>query len=179
MISPTTIHKTQLSHGKTELGFTLLELLVVMILIAVGTVSILPGLGGRASVWRIRESALNLQAVLELAHQLAVTRGQAVVFCIEKEGVFSVQVLPDMSERESENATPITYLRQCLARDVEIAVLDGFMDNGAQKCLCFWPDGCTSPATLELVELTHQQDRWHIQLHGNGKVEVEQINAGE
>jgi prepilin-type N-terminal cleavage/methylation domain-containing protein len=107
------------TRARTDAGFTLLEILIVVMLIALISGVFATTLGGGFGV-HLRNAGRALSAELEYVGQRAVTTGRPQRFVIDlNEQVFRVEELPPPPETEGPGALPEHAERLSLAPPLE------------------------------------------------------------
>lgn len=88
-------------------GFTLIEAVIVLLILAVAAAVVVPGVGRGTAGLRARAEVTGFSAFLRYARQQAVTRGRAHEVRIDPETGFMVLALPGSSEvRASRRMSP-------------------------------------------------------------------------
>jgi len=180
MISQISIRSRNSGCDKTVLGFTLVELLLVLVLIAISIATVTPRLSGSVPAWKAGESSRNVLVAIRLAQQLALTEQEIMVFAIDtKNSSFTVKSLdgPTYSDSISKN---FSVLRQFLSKDIKIARLKGFEKIGGEECLIFWPDGRTKAARVTLATTrVGEVAQWNILIKSDGSSVLQEIFENE
>lgn len=166
--------KTRAYH-RPRRGFTLLELLLVLVLIGISVATVVPRLQGTLSGWQLRETARNLQVALQLGSQWARVRQEPVAFVLNvQKGMFSLRLFQD---GQLTNKTLPATGRQALGQRVEVARVEGLQDVGREKVLVFRPGGASEAATIVLTgDRTDSAPStlWQIDLDGRGTVHCQE-----
>jgi len=167
-------------RGSGICGFTLVELLLVLVLIAISMAAITPRLGESISGWQVRESSKNMLAAIRLARQLAITRQEVMVFALDKDSAgFTVRRVshsPDSRGISNDFFVP----RQFFGKGVKIAQLEGFDQVGSEKVIVFWPNGRTKKAHVTLAaETDGGMAQWHIFVENDGSVVLKEVFKNE
>lgn len=161
-------------------AFTLLELLLVLMLIAISAATIVPHLNGTLGRWQLRETAHNLQAALQMASQWASVRQEPVVFALDAQrGAFSLRPF-EPGRSGARRLLPAG--RQSFGQGVQIARMEGLNDVGQEKVLMFWPDGTSQAATIALTggkPHAGAETVWQITLDDRGTVHCREKLAHE
>lgn len=180
MTFPTTMMRKQQTDWGSRHGFTLLELLLVLALVAVSMAAVVPQLSGTLSRWQLRESVRDLQASLQLAGQWARTRQEPVACVLDVQGrSFSLRSL--QAGQSSYAAIPAIN-RQSLGATIGIARIEGFRDTGGGKALVFRPDGTSQAATIILAESGADaagRTQWQITVDDQGAVHLQETLVSE
>jgi len=169
-----------LRRGNGICGFTLVELLLVLVLIAISMAAITPRIGESISGWQVRESSKNILAVIRLARRIAITLQEVVVFALDSDStsfaVKSVSHYPDSSEISNDFLVP----RQFLGEGVKIVQLEGFDEIGSERVIVFWPDGGAKKAHFTLAaEKDSRMAEWHIFVGNDGSVALREVLKNE
>ncbi len=161
-------------------GFTLLELLLVLVLIGISVAAVVPRFQGTLGGWQLRETARNVQAALQLGFQWARVRQEPVAFVLNvRQGTFSLR---SFQEGQLTDKTLPATGRQALGQGVEVARVEGLEDVGREKVLVFRPEGASEPATIVLTGSrmgTASHTLWQIDLDGRGTVHCREKDADE
>ncbi len=156
-------------------AFTLLELLLVVMLIGISAATIVPHLNGTLDRWQLRETARNLQTILQIASQWAYVRQEAVIFVLDvKRGVFSLRPLTD-KQSATEGLFPIDRLS--FGQGVEIVRTEGLRDLGEEKVLVFQPNGTSKAAMIILTGSRPDANRetlWQIAVDSHSTVQCQE-----
>jgi prepilin-type N-terminal cleavage/methylation domain-containing protein len=157
--------------AKPPCAFTLLELLLVLVLIAISVAAIVPRFHATLGAWQLRETAWNLQAALRWGSQWAYARQEPVTFVLNvQRGVFSLTLSPD--EPSADRALlPMGW--QPLGQGVSVARAEGLKDVGQEKVLVFRSDGTSEPAVIVLTN-GGAGSTWQIDLDGRGTVHCQE-----
>jgi prepilin-type N-terminal cleavage/methylation domain-containing protein len=169
-----------LRRGNGICGFTLVELLLVLVLIAISMAAITPRIGDSISGWQVRESSKNILAVIRLARQMALTLQEVMVFALDSDSTsFSVKSVghyPDSSEISNDFLVP----RQFLGEGVKIVQTEGFEQLGSKRIIVFWPDGSAKKAHFTLAaEKDGRMAEWHIFVENDGSVVLREVLKNE
>lgn len=167
-------------RGNGVCGFTLVELLLVLVLIAVSMAAITPRIGESISGWQVKESSKNMLAAIRLARQMAITSQQVMVFALDSDStsftVKSVIHSPGSSEISNDFLVP----RQFLGEGVKIVQLEGFDQLGGERVIVFWPDGRAKKTHFTLTaEKDGQIAKWHIFVESEGSVVLQEVLKNE
>lgn len=180
MTSPISMTSKSTDGNKRVCGFTLVELLLVLVLIAISMATIMPRFSGSIPGWQVRESSQNMLATIRLAQQFALTRQEIVAFVLDADsGSFAIRCISDSVDLGSKS-NDFLVPRQFLGKDVKIVKLAGFKQIGNKKGLVFWPDGRTEAAS---VTLTGSKDsktaEWHILVENDGSTVLQELFRNE
>jgi prepilin-type N-terminal cleavage/methylation domain-containing protein len=180
MISRISMKASNINVSKLTCAFTLIELLLVLVIIAIAMATITPRLGDSMSGWQVRENTKNMLSTIKLARQLALTRQEIIVFVLDnKNKSYTVRSLskPESSEGTSNgNLVP----KQFLGEDVKIVQLEGFKQLGNEKNLIFWPDGRTETAhIISTTKKNNKATEWHIYVENDGSAVLQEVSKNE
>ena len=168
-------------HSNLRGGFTLLELLLVLLLVAISVATVVPRFRGTLGTWQLRETVWNLRATLQLASRWARVRQEIVVFALdERQGVFTVRSL-QATGGPASGTFPSVGL-QSFGQSARIVRAEGFQNAGQEKTLTFRPDGTPGPAILVLAgRETGDADEvmWQVTVDGRGAVRCEETYADD
>jgi len=181
MISRISIRTSNILRcGNGICGFTLVELLLVLVLIAIGMAAITPRIGESISGWQVRESSKNILAVVRLARQLALTMQEVMVFALDTDSTgFSVKSVSH-SPISGDISNNLLVHRQFLGEGVKIVQLEGFDQLGNERVIVFWPDGRAKKAHFTLVaEKDNGNAGWHILVENDGSVVLREVLKNE
>lgn len=161
-------------------GFTLVELLLVLVLIAISMAAITPRIGESISGWQVRESSKNMLTVIRLARQMAITMQEVMVFALDTDStgfsVKSVSHYPPSSDISNDFLVP----RQFLGEGVKIVQFEGFDKLGSERVIVFWPDGRAKKTHFTLAaEKDGGKTEWHIFVENDGSVVLREVLKNE
>lgn len=161
-------------------GFTLVELLLVLVLIAISMAAITPRIGESISGWQVRESSKNMLTVIRLARQMAITMQEVMVFALDSDStsfaVKSVSHYPRSSDISNDFLVP----RQFLGEGVKIVQFEGFDKLGSERVIVFWPDGRAKKTHFTLAaEKDSGKAEWHIFVENDGSVVLHEVLKNE
>ena len=180
MISRISMRTDKIERSNGICGFTLVELLLVLVLIAISMAAITPRIGESISGWQVRESSKNMLAVIRLARQMAITMQEVMVFALDSDStsfaVKSVRHSPGSSDISNDFLVP----RQFLGEGVKIVQLEGFDQLGSERVIVFWPDGRAKKAHFTLAaEKDSGKAEWHIFVENDGSVVLREVLKNE
>jgi len=180
MISQISIRSRNSGCDKTILGFTLVELLLVLVFIAISVATITPRLGNSIPAWKVRESSRSMLAAIRLAQQLAISRQEIMAFALDtKNASFTVKSTRGPANSDS-TSNDFFIPRQFLGKDIKIVRLEGFEEIGGEKGLVFWPDGRTKMARVTLATSKDgEMAQWHILVKNDGSAMLQEIFGNE
>ncbi|MBW7989243.1 MAG: prepilin-type N-terminal cleavage/methylation domain-containing protein [Planctomycetes bacterium] len=176
MIFQISMKNGKTSNDKLICGFTLVELLLVLVLMAISVATIVPRIGDSVSGWQVREISKNMLATIKLSRQLALTRQEVIFFALDTDSTsFTIKKAGrtvDLYGTAEESLVP----RQFLGKGATIVRLEGFQDIGNEKSLVFWPDGRTEKAHVILTsEKDSKTAQWHIFIENDGSAVLREV----
>jgi type II secretion system protein H len=174
-------NSTSRGSKRSRCGFTLIELLLVMVLMAISIATILPQLAGRLGARKTRQTALTMAAAVTMAHQLALTTGQIVVFGFDPNNrTYSLRTMNDPAGLIDTTQTDSVLPPQAFDNDIEVASMEGLQKLGDESCAIFWPDGRTQEASVTLAEARdNAAAHWNILIDAAGSVTLKQAYEDE
>lgn len=181
MISRISIRTNNIPRrGNGICGFTLVELLLVLVLIAISMAAITPRIGESISGWQVRESSKNIQAVIRLARQMAITMQEVMVFALDNDSTGFVVKSVSHSPVSGDISNNLLVHRQFLGEGVKIVQPEGFDQLGDERVIVFWPDGSTNKAHFTLAaEMNSGNTEWHILVENDGSVVLREVLKNE
>jgi len=155
--------RTRKSAGFGCRGFTLLELMAVMIIITISFVAVRPVFLGAIRNAQERTALRELVGLLSSARTQAVARGKLVrVVCTSEEAMFWAEIQVDpMKDRSEFEALPL--LGRERVRLPDHVVITGMEVAGQETSasdrneIYFFPDGRTDGATLVLMDAADRE----------------------
>jgi type II secretion system protein H len=140
--------------GASARGFTLLELMVVLALLAIAGALIAPNLRGMAQGRGVEEESRRLLTVLRHARDLAVSRGERVVLTVDDDGRrYGLREGTSAQERFVYTTTGSLVIR---TEDVSRGVSSRSSTASISPIrIGWWPDGTldeNAPATIFLYD---------------------------
>ena len=177
MISRTSMSKNSINRSKKNSGFTLVELLLVLVLIAITIATIAPQFRGSIPAWQLRESSKNMLTTIRLARQFALTTQEITLFALDANNAsFTVKRIDSSADSDSPG-TDLLIQRQFLDLSVKIINVEGFKQIGREKALVFWTDGRTKNAHLTLAtDKNAGTTEWHISVKDDGSASLEEVS---
>jgi prepilin-type N-terminal cleavage/methylation domain-containing protein len=169
-----------LGRGNGVCGFTLVELLLVLVLIAISMAVITPRIGESISGWQVRESSKNILAVIRLTRKMAITLQEVMVFALDTDSTSYVVKSVGKSPVSSDIGNDFLIPRQFLGEGVKIVQLEGFDQFGSERVIVFWPDGRAKKAHFTLAaEKDGRMAKWHIFVENDGSVVLREVLKNE
>ncbi len=181
MISRISIRTNNILRRDNEIcGFTLVELLLVLVLIAISMAAITPRIGESISGWQVRESSKNILAVIRLARQMAITMQEVMVFALDTDNTSFAVKSVSHSPVSVDISNNLLVPRQFLGEGVKIVQLEGFDQLGNERVIVFWPDGSANKAHFTLAaEKNSGNSEWHILVENDGSVVLREVLKNE
>lgn len=128
-----------------QLGFTLLELVVVLVLLGIIAVLVAPGLGGSLDNARLKTASRELLAALRVQRSEAITQGKIITLrFVRDEPIYRVNGEP-VGLMEG-----LSVVYQAAAGATGDGGLGQPFSDTAHNRLVFYPDGSSSGALLKL-----------------------------
>ena len=161
------MHSTSLTVDRCQSGFTLLEILLVITLIAVASAMVVPSFVS-FSDGDVNDEARRLQQALRLASEEAQLTGQPIRATLLKDGYYFAS-LSGESQWTKLSETP--FDRYQLPQGVEVESVEmaaGFesslfseadlaeRENGYVGRVTLWPDGLLDQADIALLSISNQ-----------------------
>ncbi len=161
---------------RVKTGFTLLELLIVIVIIAIGTTAIIPQIGQRIPGCQTIENSKNILVAMRLARQFARTSGEITIFVLDtNEMSFAVKTKSSLSDSRAKKSNFLVR-RQLLGKNTKIVQLAGFTPIGGEQGLIFWPDGSTNTADIILTtEKKSNFGKWHLHVDSDGSTSLSEV----
>lgn len=161
-------------------GFTLLELLVVIALIAILTGTVVVGLGQPDREYRLAGHADQLAYRVELARQFALQRNREWGLFVEPEQIRFVEYDPEAGRWVTQSRDPFRSLQsfdgvRFRAETDTLARLPGGRRNALPDVLLF-SSGETTPFTLYL-EPKAARRAWSVHSDGLSRVRAERPSS--
>jgi type II secretion system protein H len=152
--------RTPRPHRRDTGGFTLLELIVVLALLALAGALVAPNLKGLAQGRAVEEESRRLAAVVSHARDLAIAKGGRVIFWVDAGGT-GYGLRETRTGEESAVYTVGERLR-VEAIDAEDKAVEGVAET------ILWPDGAlddAAPKRFRLLE--NEQEVYSLTLDTN------------
>jgi len=132
-------------HASKARGFTLLELLVVLVLLGIIAVLVAPGLGGSLDSAKLKTASRELLAALRVQRSAAITQGTIITLNFATD---------EPSYRIDDElialAAGLSVVYQAAAGTTSDGGLGQQLPGGGNNHLVFYPDGSSSGALLRL-----------------------------
>lgn len=174
-------------------GFTLVELMVVIIILAVLAGMLVPQLAGTFGTTRLDAAAEQVSGLLDYCYNAASSSGRVhgLIFSSDRRSfVVVAEALPDPAHASSSASAPQLeaisipgLLTRTLPDDIVLASVSVFEDGLAkgendETRILFFPDGTTEFANIYLSDSTGERRK--IELNGfSGTVAVTRVTARE
>ena len=145
MASPAT---TTSRIGTSAAGFTLIELALVAVVIAILLSGAVPRLQQVAQRMRAEQAAFELAHLLRVAHEQAVSEGEEIVWVWDRQAVRARLEAAGTDDVEAApQSVPLSLTSGPLPQELTVEVL---RDGEPVECRCvrFFPGGTSEPATL-------------------------------
>jgi len=170
-------HSQQRARRATALGFTLLELMVVLSVMAIITAAIVPVYSNSVGGIQARNARNDLVSILLFCQELAVRESREYRVCIDpRENSFWVMRLVDVDKNEkifedvAESWGEMQYLPEYMSFGRVSARRDRSV--GGYHIACY-PNGATDRVSVELRDDRDRRSSYTITtLGGLGKIEV-------
>ena len=132
--------------GSSSGGFTLIELALVAVVIAVLLAGAIPRLQQVAQRMRAEQAAFELAHLLRVAHEQAVSAGEEVVW-VWDDGAVRARLEADAADGRETAPLPLGLTSGPLPEQLTVEVV---RDGEPVDCRCvrFFPGGTSEPATL-------------------------------
>ena len=152
------VNKRELLLNK-QCGFTLLELLIVLVIIGLVSVLVLPRIGGNLNSLKLKAETKKLSALLRRARNEAISENTTIRVKFDNNAE-RLMIVADMDKTESvfpwnvpadtENE-PVVRHEMRVADDIELRFRDGAMPYGQiPEEIVFYPSGRSNGGTLVL-----------------------------
>ncbi len=158
-----------------EAGFTLLELLVVVVLVAILTGTVILGFTGADAEQRLRGSASQLAYTIEMARQYALQRNREWGIYVEPDGVRFAEFDPDERVWQEQPQRPFGSLE--LTENLELRVESEGLEalSGAERedlpQVIIFSSGEVTPFTVYL-EPGWDAPEWQVRSDGISRTEA-------
>ena len=137
--------RRQSLSAEPQSGFTLLELLVVLVLLGIIAVLVAPGLGGSLDNAKLKTASRELLAALRVQRSAAITQGKIITLSFATD---------EPSYRIDDElvvlAAGLSIVYQAAAGTTSDGGLGQQLPDGGNNHLVFYPDGSSSGALLQL-----------------------------
>ncbi|MCX7919373.1 MAG: prepilin-type N-terminal cleavage/methylation domain-containing protein [bacterium] len=138
-------------------GFTLLEILVVLVIVTLIVGAAIPNFRGAFEQSRLETASRNLATTLGTAHHLSVIHRLMfqVKFDLNKQ---EYQIIPDSSLLKDDDELPNYARRHTLPDGVKFNTINinipnvSEADDGTIKSIAFYPDGSTDGAIISISD---------------------------
>lgn len=167
-------------HCTRHSGFTLLEVLVAVAIIAVVASVVGIGLSGMGGNRQLRQEAERLQSRLRYACELATLAGRATGFRQRSDGYEFLQLDGEQWRVVTAQAVLAPYrfgtdLTLALYRDGQLLQVDSEATDSTPQLVCF-ASGELTPFRAELSAVGADQ-RYRIEGHADGAIELSHTNV--
>lgn len=134
------------THDSCFNGFTLIEMLIVLVLVGLMAGSVVVSLEGRQELYSLRASGKELAAALSYAARQARLLGRPHRLVIDSEGRYAVERLAADGSGNYEVVEGLAGTARALGKGVKVAIEPGSAGMGAieqagSRFLAFTPDG--------------------------------------
>jgi len=156
--------------ARSAAGFTFLELVVVMTLLAVLTGMVMPVFGPTFRSMQVRSAQDEILALIAHTQEMAVRHGREYQFCIDpKERIFWVRYVAEMEgmERIYEDVADRWGLAQEFPEylDLRQPRMRKDRETGALYIGCY-PNGASDRVTLEFTDNRFRGEKFRIETLG-------------
>lgn len=125
-------------------GFTMIEMSVVIVVLALLAITVLPNVGSAVEANRRRDYRMSVPRMIGEAHNYAVRQGQTVTMRADTDGAFEVTTETEGEESTLRSLSPVSGV------EVDSLLAADGSDPGSDWALNFYPDGTTDGAVIEL-----------------------------
>lgn len=165
---------------RTHAGFTLLEVLVAVAIIAVIALVVGIGLSGLGGNRQLKQEAERLQSRLRYACELATLDGRAVGFRQRSDGYGFVRLDGDEWRSLTQDALLAPYQLSAsttllLHRDGQVLEVDAKATDETPQLVCF-ASGELTPFRAEL-RATGADQRYRIEGHADGRIALSHVDV--
>ncbi|MCC6682019.1 MAG: GspH/FimT family pseudopilin, partial [Phycisphaeraceae bacterium] len=150
---------SQIENRKSKIGFTLVEILVVIVIISVLSGMIMPQLSGQRGSAEMRSAAIQLYTAARYAHEQAVLRSNTVRLLFDTiDNSYRIQVENPEAEDESEPFEDITTGPIKPTKLPDSLQFGSLLIEPVQRsvtpeiAICFYSDGSADPAAIEITD---------------------------
>jgi general secretion pathway protein H len=163
-------------HGGSHSGFTLLELLVVMVMVAVLTGTVILGFTGADTEQRLKGNAQQLAYAIELARQYALQRNREWGLYVEPDAIQFVEFDPDQRAWVEQTGRPFgaTEIMASVALRVKSEGVDQLSDQDQDDLpkVILFSSGEVTPFTL-FMEPDWDAPAWEVSSDGISRTRAE------
>lgn len=131
--------------GLAQKGFTLLELLVVLVLLGIISVLVAPSVGGSLQAARLKTEARGLLVVLREQRGQAISQGQPITLNFTAEGEYY-----HLENKQVDLPSGIEVILQTSGGDGDKPMPAELMSGIAPNSVVFYPDGSSSGGVLQV-----------------------------
>ena len=135
---------------RSDVGFTLIELAVVAVVLALLVTMVAPRLARTAQRMRAEQAAFQLVSWLRAAHEQAVSLGRETVWQWDRAAGLARIVMAADAAATTDPETTGRLISPPLPAGIQVEVSRG---GDAVDCLCvrFFPEGTSDPAALTMT----------------------------
>ncbi|PCJ36531.1 MAG: type II secretion system protein GspH [Cellvibrionales bacterium] len=137
--------RRQSLSAEPQSGFTLLELLVVLVLLGIIAVLVAPGLGGSLDNAKLKTASRELLAVLRVQRSVAITQGKIITLSFTRD-----EPSYRIDDERVVLGAGLSVVYQAATGTTSDGGLGQQLPDGGNNHLVFYPDGSSSGAMLQL-----------------------------